>query len=102
RRWPDAAIGSAVGHLCDALFDEPLLREIKGNEPLPEAWLAMATRLLSLPGDHRRFGLVTFARHLAWLHLHTGEWCEQFVLSALDEDDASGDAMLAGFFLDPL
>ena len=27
--------------------------------------------------------------------------CEQFVLSALDEDDASRDAMLAGFFLNP-
>ena len=42
-----------------------------------------------------------FARRLAWLHFHAGEWCEQFVLSALDEDDASRDAMLAGFFLHP-
>ena len=38
---------------------------------------------------------------LAWLHFHAGEWCEKFVLSALDEDDASRDAMLAGFFLRP-
>ncbi|MGD0107514.1 MAG: SIR2 family protein [Rhodopila sp.] len=102
RRWPDEAVGSAVGHLCDALFGDPLLAEIKANEPLPEAWIAMATRLLSLPGDHRRLSLVIFARRLASLHLHAGEWCEQFVLSALDEDDASRDAMLAGFFLNPL
>ncbi len=101
RRWPDEAVGSAVGHLCDALFGDPLLPEIKGNGPLPDAWIAMATRLLSLPGDHRRLSLVIFARHLAWLHFHAGEWCEQFVLSALDEDDASRDAMLAGFFLHP-
>ncbi len=101
RGWPDEAVGSAVGHLCDALFSDPLLLEIKGNEPLPEAWIAMATRLLSLPGDHRRFTLVIFARRLAWLHLHAEEWCEQFVLSALDEDDASRDAMLAGFVLNP-
>jgi hypothetical protein len=50
----------------------------------------MATRLLSLPGDHRRLSLVTFARRLAWLHFHAGERCEQFVLSALDEDDPAG------------
>lgn len=101
RRWPEEAVGSATGHLCDALFGDPLLSEMKGSEPLPEAWIAMATRLLSLPGDHRRFSLVIFARRLAWLHFHAGEWCEQFVLSALDEDDASRDAMLAGFFLYP-
>jgi hypothetical protein len=35
------------------------------------------------------------------LHIHAGEWCERFVLSALEEDDASRDAMLAGFFLHP-
>ena len=99
RRWPDEAVGSAAGHLCDALFGAPLVQGIKGDEPLPEAWIAMATRLLSLPGDHRRLSLVIFARHLAWLHFHAGEWCEQFVLSALDEDGASRDAMLAGFFL---
>jgi len=102
RRWPDEAVGSAAGHLCDALFGDPFLSGMKGKQPLPEAWIAMAPRLLSLPGDHRRFSLVIFARHLAWLHFHAGEWCEQFVLSALDEDDASRDAMLAGFFLDPL
>ena len=101
RRWPDEAVGSAAGHLCDALFGDPLIPEMKGNEPLPEAWIAMATRLLSLPGDHRRFSLVIFARRLAWLHFHAGEWCEQFVLSALDEADASRNAMLAGFFLYP-
>jgi hypothetical protein len=101
RRWPDAAVGSAAGHLCDALFGDPLLAEIKGNGSLPEAWIAMATQLLSLPGDHRRFSLVIFARRLAQLHVHAGEWCEQFMLSALDEDDASRDAMLAGFFLNP-
>jgi hypothetical protein len=101
RRWPDEAVGSAAGHLCDALFGDPLLTEIKGNEPLPEAWIAVATQLLSLPGDHRRFSLVIFARRLAWLYFHAEKWCEQFVLSALDEDDASRDAMLAGFFLYP-
>ena len=101
RRWPDEAVGSAAGHLCNALFGDPLLPEMKANEPLPEAWIAMATRLLSLPGDHRRFSLVIFARRLAWLHFHAGEWCEQFVLSALGEDDASRDAMLAGCFLYP-
>jgi hypothetical protein len=89
RRWPDEAVGSAAGHLCDALFGDPLLPD-KDNEPLPEAWIAMATRLLSLPGDHRRLSLVTFARRLAWLHFHAGERCEQFVLSALDEDDPAG------------
>jgi len=102
RRWPDEAVNSAVGHLCDALFGDPLIQEKKDNEPLPEAWIAMATRLLSLPGDHRRFSLVIFARRLAWLHFYAGEWCEQFVLSALDQDDASRDAMLAGFFLHPV
>jgi SIR2-like domain len=102
RRWPDEALGSAAGHLCDALFGDPLLQEITGKEPLPEAWTAMATRLLSLPGDHRRFSLAIFARRLAWLHFRADQWCEQFVLSALDEDDVSRDAMLAGFFLNPL
>ena len=101
RRWPDEAVGSAAGHLCAALFGDPFLSQMKGKEPLPEAWIAMATRLLSLPGDHRRLSLVIFARRLAWLHLHAGEWCEQFVLSSLDEDEASRDAMLAGFFLHP-
>lgn len=101
RRWPDEAGNSAAGYLCDALFGDLLLLKMRGNESLPEAWIAMATRLLSLPGDHRRFSLVIFAQRLAWLHFHAGEWCEQFVLSALDEDDASRDAMLAGFFLHP-
>ena len=61
--------------------------------------LVWPTRLLCLPGDHRRFSLVSLARRLGWLHFHAGEWCEKFVLSALDEEDASLDAMLAGFFL---
>ena len=74
RRRPDEAVGSAAGHLCDALFGDPLLPETKGNAPLPEAWIAMATRLLSLPGDHRRLSLVIFARRLAWLHFHAADW----------------------------
>ena len=102
RRWPDEAVNSAIGHLCDALFGDPLLAEIKGGEPLPEAWLTMATRLLSLPGDYRRFSLVIFARRLTPLHFHAGEWSEQFVLSALAADDASRDAILSGFFLNPV
>jgi hypothetical protein len=100
RRWPDEAVGSAAGHLCAALWGDPKLTALKGREPLPEAWMAMATRLISLPGDHRRFSLVIFAWRIAWLYLHAEEWCEQFVLSALHEDDASRDAVLAGFFLD--
>jgi hypothetical protein len=99
RRWPDEAVSSAAGCLCAALFGDPKLKDLKGREPLPEAWRATATRLLSLPGDHRRFSLVTFASRIAWLYLHAEEWCEQFVLSALHEDDASRDAVLAGFFL---
>jgi hypothetical protein len=101
RRWPDEAVSSAAGQLCCALFGDPNVAYLKGREPLPEAWVAMATRLLSLPGDHRRLSLVIFARKLAWLHLHAEEWCEQRLLSALDEHEVSRDAMLAGFFLDP-
>ena len=102
RDWPSEALGSAAGHLCDALFGDPVLPQLKGDEPLPTAWLTMAERLLSLPGNHRRFSLVLFARRLAWLHIHSGEWSERLVLSALGEEEANRDAMLAGFFLSPL
>jgi hypothetical protein len=99
RRWRDEAIGSAAGHLCSALLGDPVLTDVKRREPLPQPWMAMATRLASLAGDHRRFSLVMFGCRIEWLYRHAGEWCEQFLLSALNEDDASRDAMLAGFFL---
>ena len=101
RDWASKSLGSAAGHLCEALFGDPLIPRHGGNEPLPTAWLAMAERLLSLPGDHRQFSLAVFARRLWWLHYHAAEWSERFVLSALGEDEANRDAMFAGFFLNP-
>ena len=83
------------------LFGDPELQELQSDAPLPEWLTEVASKLLTLPGDYGRFALALFARRLGWLHHHSPGWSEEFVTSALAKDEATRDAMLAGFFLNP-
>jgi hypothetical protein len=101
RDFLNASSGSAAGHLAYVLFEDPSVAELPPGEPLPTNWLARGERLLTLPDDHGRFSLVSFARNLGWLHNHAAAWSEEHVVAVLLRHGASRDAALAGFFLNP-
>jgi hypothetical protein len=101
RDFLNASSGSAAGHLAYVLFEDPSVAELPPGEPLPTNWLARGERLLTLPDDHGRFSLLSFARNLGWLHNHAAAWSEEHVVAVLLRHGASRDAALAGFFLNP-
>jgi hypothetical protein len=101
RDWVDMSLGSAAGRLAQVLLGHPVVARLGPEDILPDAWLAKAERVLSLPGDHGRFGLVHFARHLGWLHNRAAAWSERHIVSEMLGDGASRDAALAGFFSNP-
>jgi hypothetical protein len=102
RDWVNVSQGSAAGHLADALFGDPALAQFGPKDALPDVWLETAERLLDLPGDHSRFGLVHFSRRLGWLHNRAAAWSEQHIVGPMLGDGANRDAALAGFLLNPL
>jgi len=95
------SLGSAAGRLAQSLLGDPAVTRLGPEDILPNAWLAKAERVLSLPGDHGRFGLVHFARHLGWLHNRAAAWSERHIVSEMLDDGASRDAAIAGFFSNP-
>jgi hypothetical protein len=101
RDWVGTSLGSAAGRLAQALLGDPDVARLGPEEILPDAWLAKAERVLSLPDDHGRFGLVQFARHLGWLHNRAAAWSERHIVSEMLGDGASRDAALAGFLSNP-
>src|SRR5215469_9980288 len=101
RDWVDMSLGSAAGRLAQSLLGDPAVARLGPEDILPDAWLAKAERVLSLPSDHGRFGLVHFARHLGWLHNRAAAWSERHIVSEMLDDGASRDAAIAGFFSNP-
>jgi hypothetical protein len=94
----DWASSSAAGSLAETLLGDPTIAQLRPDDALPDEWLAKAERLISLPGDHGRFGLVRLSRQLGWLHTRAAAWSERHIIAAILGDGASRDAALAGFF----
>lgn len=101
RDWTNAALGSAAGHLAAALFADPALAELQPRDSPSARWLNMGERLLSLPGDHGRFGLVSFARYLGWLYQHASAWSEQHIVCKMLRESPEQSAAVSGFLTNP-
>jgi hypothetical protein len=101
RDWASGFINSAAGRLADAMFNDPILRELGPTDAFPVGWLVTAERLLALPGDHARFSLVRFASSLGWLHSRAPAWSEQNIVAPMLGDGANRDSALAGFLQNP-
>jgi hypothetical protein len=92
---------SVAGSLAGTLLGDTTVAGLGPDGILPDAWLAKAERVLSLPGDHGRFGLVQFARLLGWLHHRAATWSERHIVSKMLGDGTNRDAALSGFFSNP-
>lgn len=96
--WTMESINSPVGKLAECLFNDSRIASMKSNEGLPSEWISSAERLLSLPGDLRRYSLVIFLHNLEWIYHMNKLWAEGELISALEscsKDDH--DAAWSGF-----
>jgi hypothetical protein len=60
-----------------------------------------AGALLGLPGDHGRFALAQFGRHVDWLYARDPPWAERMLIEPIGRDGDDGDAVLTGFLATP-
>lgn len=96
--WADDALNAPVGRLARLLLDDPMKADRTVGGGLPEGWKARADQLLALPGDRRRHALVMLGNPYNWLFGVDPDWTERALLSAVDKDDADGDALWDGIF----
>lgn len=96
--WAMEAFNSPVGHLTQALFNDPKLNGLQKDETFPSDWITYAEELLSLPEDIHRHALVIFAYRLNWLFLIDPNWTDKNLIYLLDKEGEDQIAIWAGFF----
>jgi hypothetical protein len=101
RDWVSDAFGSTSGDLAGALFGDPAVSQFTVPTRFPQYWIEKGERLLMLPGVHRCYALVEFARRLGWLHAHEPNWSEDLIVPALLSDGDDHEAAFAGFNTNP-
>ncbi len=96
--WVMDSINSAAGRLAKAMLDDTRLAKKPAGGGLPQPWLEHVEGLLKLPGQGRRFALVTFGRSLNWFYWIAPSWTETNLLTSLSAaDPVDRDAFWSGF-----
>lgn len=96
--WTMESINSPVGKLAECLFNDSRIFSMKKSEGLPSEWISSAERLLSLPGNLRRYSLVIFLHHLEWIYHVDKSWAEKQLITALESSSKDDhDAAWSGF-----
>ncbi len=96
--WAIAALNSPAGKIAEALLNDPRLKNLEGQQGLPNGWKVHVERTLSLPSQDKCFALVFFSCKLPWLYTVDPEWTEDNLLSVLrDESSDEQDAWWAGY-----
>jgi len=98
RRWVDESLNSVVGHLLDAWFKHPCVREVTQATGLPAAWLGRLDQMLDLPGDHQLHAIVMISSRLNWLFHIVPEWTSNRMLPLVQEIEDKNSAFWAGYF----
>lgn len=97
RNWVNDGLSKPVGHLADALFQDPVLPKLKAGNGLPEVWKTRCERLLRLPGDERRHALTMIASRLEWLFYIDPRWTDTHLLIFPAKQDADAQAFWDGY-----
>lgn len=96
--WTMEALNAPAGKIAEAIFQDPRTNDLETGACFPAEWLACIERLLALPGDMRRHGLVMFTHNLNWFHTIDPVWTEQNLLSILRRNDPDDlEAWWAGY-----
>lgn len=96
--WTMEAINSPTGDLAEALFDHPLIKNLKNGTGLPTEWLELAEAFFLLPGDMRKHAVVIFSYKINWLYYIDPDWTKKHLISVLELNDGEDkEALWAGF-----
>lgn len=96
--WTMEALNSPTGNIAQALFYDPTWDRRLVGQGLPKAWSEMVSRILVLPGDMRRHGIVIFSHQLSWLFAVDPVWTKENLLSIfVGKSEQDREALWAGF-----
>ena len=95
--WRLEAIHSPTGRLADALLNDSSVKSLGASACLPNDWRLLVEKILSLPDDLHRHGLVIFSQQLNWFFQVDPEWTKTSLLSFLNSKDLQDqEALWAG------